>query len=250
VTDRIRRVQACLNGSRGRSEHSSVPITPAELAADAEAVLAAGAESVHLHPRDPDGAESLLAEHVAAAISAVRAACPGVNAGVSTGLWIASGDAAARLRLVADWAGLNGGRRPDFASVNLSEPGAAGLLGVLDAAGIGAEAGVSSVPDARAAAAVSQGGWLRILIEIPDMPAHAARETAGQVLADLDNSGVNAPRLLHGEGNSCWPLVELAGELGLPTRIGLEDTLLDPAGRLAAGNAELLEEALRRWTAR
>jgi uncharacterized protein (DUF849 family) len=249
VTTRIRRIQACLNGSRGRAEHPSVPVTPAELAADAVAVLAAGAEAVHLHPRGPDGTESMLAEHVGAAITAVRSACPGVNVGVTTGLWIASGDEAARLRLVSDWAGLPGGSRPDFASVNLSEPGAAGLIAVLGAAGIGAEAGVWSVSDAQAAASVSPGGWLRILIEIPDMPAGAAREAAGQVIAELDQNGIDAPRLLHGESKSCWPLVELAGELGLPTRIGLEDTLEDPAGYLAAGNAELLEEALSRWTA-
>ena len=58
-----------------------------------------------------------------------------------------------------------------------------------------------------------------------------------------------APRLLHGEEDSCWPLVRRAGELRLATRIGLEDTLTGPDGRLAGGNAELVRLALSTWTA-
>src|ERR1700722_10669076 len=46
-------IQACLNGSTTRAEHPAVPLTPAELAAEARASAAAGAGSVHLHPRDP-----------------------------------------------------------------------------------------------------------------------------------------------------------------------------------------------------
>jgi uncharacterized protein (DUF849 family) len=69
-----------------------VPITPAELARSAAAAVAAGAEALHLHPRDADGRESLAAADVGAAVAAVRAACPGTQAGVSTGLWITGGD--------------------------------------------------------------------------------------------------------------------------------------------------------------
>lgn len=250
VADRIVRIKACLNGGRRRTEHPAVPISPAELAREAVAAVAAGAEAVHLHPRDRGGAESLAADEVAAAVAAVRRACPGTPVGVSTGLWITGGNAAARRALVAGWAGLPPAVRPDFASVNLSEPGTAGLLGALAAAGVAAEAGVWSAADARTAASVSPGtGWLRILVEVIGAPAAGAAAAAEEILRQLDRSRVTAPRLLHGEQAACWPLVRQAGRLRLPTRIGLEDTTTGPDGQAVSGNAELVRLALAAWTA-
>src|ERR1700684_2255258 len=112
----IRRLKACLNGKRTQADNPAVPVTPAELARDAAAVVAAGAEAVHLHARGPDGAESVRADDVGAAVAAVRAACPGTPVGVSTGLWITRGDAAARHGGVAGWAGPGGARTADIGS--------------------------------------------------------------------------------------------------------------------------------------
>src|SRR5262245_6267274 len=78
---RIERMKVCLNGGRGRADHPAVPLTPAELAASAVAAVAAGATAVHLHPRRADGGESLLPSHVAAAVTAVRQACPATPVG-------------------------------------------------------------------------------------------------------------------------------------------------------------------------
>jgi uncharacterized protein (DUF849 family) len=55
------RVKACLNGARTPEEHPGVPLSPAELAADAKAVRKAGAFAVHVHPRDGHGAQTLAA---------------------------------------------------------------------------------------------------------------------------------------------------------------------------------------------
>jgi uncharacterized protein (DUF849 family) len=250
MADRIERIKACLNGGRRRAEHPGVPITPAELAREAADAVAEGAEAIHLHPRDRGGAESLAAGEVAAAVAAVRRACPGTPVGVSTGLWITGGNAAARCAAVAGWAGLPSAARPDFASVNLSEPGTAGLLEALAAAGVAAEAGVWSAADARTAAAVTPDtGWLRILVEVIDAPAACAVAAAEEILRQLDRSGVTAPRLLHGEQAACWPLVRRAGQLGLPTRIGLEDTTAGPDGQAVSGNAELVRLGLAAWIA-
>ena len=46
-----------------------------------------------------------------------------------------------------------------------------------------------------------------------------------------------------------WPLIAHAGALGLPTRIGLEDTTVSPGGATVDGNAELVRLALQIWTA-
>ena len=114
-------VKACLNGKRSQAEFPAVPVTPAELARDAAAAVAAGAEAIHLHARGGDRAESVQAADVGAAVAAVRAACPGTPVGVSTGLWITRGDAAARQAAVAGWRDLAAAARPDFVSVNVSE---------------------------------------------------------------------------------------------------------------------------------
>jgi uncharacterized protein (DUF849 family) len=97
----IRRIKVCLNGGRHRHEHPAVPLTPGESAVFAAAAVAAGAEAVHLHPRDTAGNESLSPGAVGPTVRAVRR----------------------------------------FASVNVSEPGWADLAEILHRAGIAVEAG-------------------------------------------------------------------------------------------------------------
>ena len=247
MTDQLRRVKGCLNGGRSKAEHTAVPVTPAELAAEAAAAVKAGAEALHVHPRGSNTAESVLPDDVGVAVAAVRGTCPGIAVGVSTGLWI-TGDRAARQAAVVGWRDLPAMSRPDFASVNLSEPGAEALVDALDAAGIDAEAGVWSGADARAVSRISPArGWLRVLVEIIGAAAVDATAHADRIMRQLDASGVSVPRLLHGEGQTCWPLIRHAGCLGLATRIGLEDTLTGPDGALISGNAELISLALAAW---
>jgi uncharacterized protein (DUF849 family) len=250
MSDPVVRMKACLNGRRSRTDHPAVPVTPAELAASAAEAVAAGAEAVHLHTRGADGRESLRAADVAAAVTAVRQACPGIPVGVSTGVWITGGDPAARHAAVASWASLGADERPDFASVNVSEPGARQTAAALAAAGIAAEAGVWSVADTAALApAQPDTGWMRIMLEVIGVPAAGAVAAADEILASLDTLGVTAPWLLHGEDQTCWPLIARAGALGLPARIGLEDTTRGPDGAPVSGNAELTSLAIAIWTA-
>ena len=88
-----------------------------------------------MHPKTADGVDSLLPEHVDAAVSAVRHAAPGLPLGVTTGFW-ALPDADARLRAVDGWTVL-----PDFASVNWHEPGSEDLARLLLSKGLGVEVG-------------------------------------------------------------------------------------------------------------
>jgi uncharacterized protein (DUF849 family) len=247
VPDRVRRIKVCLNGRRDPADHPAVPVTATQLAAAAAAAVSAGAEAVHIHPRGINGRESLRAADVGAAVAAIRTVSTRVPVGVTTGLWVADGDVVARRDDIADWADLLPQQRPDFASVNLSEPGWQELIAILDEAGIAAEAGVSSVADADAVAS-ADSQWLRILVEVADVPAMVATERADEILARLGSAGVTAPVLLHGEEQSCWPLVSHAGRLGLATRIGLEDVLAGPQGQQVGDNAELVRLALVEWT--
>jgi len=96
-------VKACINGARTPDAHPNLPVSPEQLAAAALAAHQAGAKAVHMHPKSADGFDSLLPQHVDAAVSAVRHAAPGLPLGVTTGFW-ALPDAEARLRAVDGWA--------------------------------------------------------------------------------------------------------------------------------------------------
>ncbi|MFI5909213.1 3-keto-5-aminohexanoate cleavage protein [Dactylosporangium sp. NPDC051541] len=237
----IARIKVALNGGRAVGAHAALPCTPDELGSAAQGAVAAGAEAVHLHARDSEGRESLAAEDIGAAVAAVRRNCPATPVGVSTGLWITGKDVGARQEAVAGWAGLSRYQRPDFASVNVSEPGFTALAATLAELGIAVEAGVWTLDDAGALSIA--GGVQRVLVEIM-----GPGDDPLAILRRLDEVGVHGERLLHGEGERCWELVALAGRLGLPTRIGLEDTLTGPDGEPVADNAELVRLALSVWS--
>ncbi|QJC52663.1 hypothetical protein HGI30_14555 [Paenibacillus albicereus] len=229
-------LQACLNGARSPGSHPALPLSPEELAADAAEAIRAGASSLHLHPRGADGKETLAAAAVADALAAVRRAAPDGPAGVSTGAWIVP-DIRERLACIASCTVL-----PDFVSVNWHEEGAELVAAACLERGIGIEAGLFH-PAALQAWATWRGAasCLRALVELPDgLDEDATAAKAKRMLADLDQTGLGVPVLLHGEGSSCWPALRLAASRGLGTRIGLEDTLRLPDGSPASGNRELV----------
>ncbi|GGM36206.1 hypothetical protein GCM10012275_04280 [Longimycelium tulufanense] len=235
-------LQLCPNGGRGPDEHPAVPSTPDRLAAEVAAVTSLGVTSTHLHPRLAGGPETMDPDEVGAAVAAVRAAAPGVEVGVTTGAWVEP-DPTRRVAHVLRWGAL-GTARPDVASVNVHEDGWLEVLQALTAVGIGVELGVWSPADAaRARAAGVPDEVRRILVEAqPAEPGRAVAE-AGRILAELGEPAV--PVLLHGEGEGCWAVLVEAGRRGLATRIGLEDTLQLPDGRVATSNAELVATARR-----
>jgi uncharacterized protein (DUF849 family) len=155
-------LQACLNGGRTRDEHPAVPVTAAELAADARRAVEAGADELHVHPRAADGREALEPEYVAAVVSEIRESCPGVPLGLTTALWTAGGEAERRLRLVSAWEEL-----PDYVSANVGEPGFAELCELVTKRGVGIEAGIWT-PGEAAALARSEVDCLRLLVEPAD----------------------------------------------------------------------------------
>lgn len=242
---RHRILQVCPNGARTRAEHPHLPVLPAELAAAAKAAVAAGAEDIHLHPKDRDGTDTLAAPHVAAALTAVRAAVPGIPVGVTTGAW-ATPDPERRAALVRAWTVL-----PDHASVNWHEDGADLVADALLERGIGIEAGLYSGTDAvrRFLAWRSAHRVMRLLAEVTDTDPHTAPATAAALLTELRNADMPVPVLLHGEDGSAWPVLRLAAVEGLSARIGLEDTLRLPDTTVASDNAELIRCA-REFTGR
>jgi uncharacterized protein (DUF849 family) len=229
-------LQAALNGPWTKADHHAVPISAQELARDAAACVAAGAKAIHLHPRDPDGIERLDAEIVDHVAATVRDAC-GVPVGVSTGAWIEP-DVQRRTELVRAWSS------PDYASVNVSEDGAEQIMRALLDAGVGIEAGVWTVEDARRLADWGLGGRItRVLVEPVDVDPRDAVARVDDIHQALDRAGIAAPRLQHGDGDATWVLIDDAVRKGLDTRVGLEDTQYDPDGERVASNEALVRRA-------
>jgi uncharacterized protein (DUF849 family) len=231
-------LQACLNGGLPKSRHPNLPITPAELAADALSVRQAGAHELHIHVRNSAGVETLDPAAVAATLNAVRGAVPGMAVGISTGAWIAPGGRA-RHRDIEAWSIL-----PDYCSVNLNEEEAIEVIDLLYSRGIGIEAGIWDQRDAqRFVGAVSLDRCLRVLVEMTSNDEGEALSEASRVLDVLSKAGCELPVLLHGEAGSMWPCLREAARLGHSARVGLEDGLQLPDGSLARSNAELVEAA-------
>ena len=231
-------VQACLNGARPAGYHLALPVTPEAIARDAAACVAAGAAELHIHPRGPDGRESLAPAVIDAAVLAVRGACPGTLIGVSTGAWIER-DADRALACIAGWREL-----PDHASVNFSEPAAPAVIERLLRLGIGVEAGLASVADAERLVSLGLGPRaLRILIEIAEQDEAEALAVAVGIRAVLARADLRPPVLLHGFDATVWRFVELAAQERLSTRVGLEDGCLLKDGMLTPDNAALVAAA-------
>jgi uncharacterized protein (DUF849 family) len=232
-------VQCPLNGGRTHNEHPAVPTTASELAAAAADAAAAGARSFHVHPRDADGAESLRPADVTACVRAVRVACPGIPVGTTTNVWgVEHGPE--RLELVSSW---DHATLPDFCSVNLEEVDAIALMELLLDRNVGIEAGLWQRQDAeRLLASGLAERCLRILVEpITEDPAEALARVVEveEALGDLP-----VPQLHHGDGAATWAVIARAIPDGRDIRIGLEDALTLPDGRVARDNAELVAAAI------
>jgi uncharacterized protein (DUF849 family) len=224
-------LKACLNGDRTRAEHPAVPLSPAELAADAIAVRKAGAFAVHVHPRDARGAQTLDAHACDAAVAAVRAGAPGLPVGLSTSETI-DPDPFARAAAVRSWR-----ERPDFVSVSLSESGWVGIVRAALHAGIGVEAGLATPADAvELARSAFTHQIVRVLVEVDGGVQEA------QAVARLIPEGL--PQLWHGYGERTWEILAACRGTGVDVRVGLEDVLALPDGRIAADNAELVTAAI------
>ncbi|MFI6809535.1 3-keto-5-aminohexanoate cleavage protein [Streptomyces luteogriseus] len=236
-------MQVCLNGSRTAADGVAVPLTPESMAESAAEAVAAGATDIHVHPKTPCGQDTLSPRVLAPVLSSIRARVP-VPVGVTTGAWAEPGPAA-RLKRIRDWTVL-----PDHASVNWHEPGAEETAALLMELGVGVEAGIWSGTDGAERFAVSPLGpkVLRVLAEVTDTDAPTAAASA-RVLLSAIGTAHGRPVLLHGEDGGAWPVLRLAGRLGLATRIGLEDVLVLPDGQRAGSNAQLVAAGLAEYGA-
>lgn len=255
-----------LTGVLTNPQQHPVPVTPAQMAAEARDAYNAGASIMHVHLRnqapgfghlpswDPDVAEAVC--------SAIRAACPGVVINLSTGVIgkDISGPAACLRRV-----------RPEAAACN------AGTLNYLKLKADGQWAWPPMVfdnPVAKIEAFLAVMNELHIHPEFECFDVGIVRSVGMYLQAGLF-SGVPELNFVMGvaSGMPCdadllallpkyappgavwqstligraeiWPVHQKTAELGGMLRTGLEDTFYLPDGSKAGGNGVLIEALAR-----
>ena len=233
--DHLPFLQAALNGDR---VHPATPHSPDEIAAEAKAAVAAGAQSVHLHPYGLDGRQTLDAAVCAETIRRVRQACPRTTISLTTSADVVE-DPVERLRLIAAWTVL-----PDLVTANQGEEGILEVCELLVSRGVGIEAGLLSLDDARqfVAAGVS-ARCVRAMVEPLDPDPADAVAHAAAIENTLREAGIALEQVHHGDGIASWAVNERAIRYGHGIRTGLEDTPVLPDGSQAQGNGDLVAAA-------
>src|SRR3954447_25927901 len=145
-------LQAALNGDR---VHPGAPRTPAAIAKAALAAVEASAQSVHVHAFDDCGRETLEGAACAKVLRAIRDLCPKTPISLTTSAAIVA-DSRERFKIVEAWEEM-----PDLVTANQGETGIVELSELLLSRGVGIEAGLLSIEDARALVASGLAGRCR-----------------------------------------------------------------------------------------
>ncbi len=246
-------INVCLTGMVStRALNPHVPMTPAEIASDAEACVALGASMVHVHARDEQEAPDWRRQGYQAILDAVRGAVPDVILCVST-----SG------RLVADlgkrMAGLGCEPPPEMGSLTLGSLNflrdvalnslgtVAALAEAMQARGVRPELEIFDAGMARTAARLVAEGTLR-----PPLYANLFLGNVATAAADpFDLAAI----LHHLPAGTIWSAAGIgrdqltANALGIlfgdGVRVGLEDNLYLDQHRTPATNPALVERVVR-----
>ena len=230
-------LQAALNGNR---IHPAAPRTPTAIAEAARASVDAGAQSVHVHAFDAAGRETLEGAACARVLGAIRALCPDTPISLTTSAAIVR-DPRKRFSLIEAWDAM-----PDLVTANQGEPGIVELCELLLSRGVGIEAGLLSLEDARAF--VRSGLAVRcrrVLLEPLDAHPDAAVQHAARMEDVVMTAGITLEQVHHGDGIACWAVNQRGLVRGHGIRTGLEDVTQLPDGRQARDNAELVTAAAR-----
>jgi uncharacterized protein (DUF849 family) len=230
-------LQAALNGDR---IHPAAPRNPAAIAEAARAAVDAGAQSVHVHAFDDAGRETLDGPACANVLRAIRMGCPGTPISLTTSAAIV-GDPGERFRIVEAWEEM-----PDLVTANQGEPGIVELCELLLSRGVGIEAGLLSIEDARAFVLSGLADRCRrVLIEPLDADPDTAVQHAARMEDIVVSAGITLEQVHHGYGIACWAVNRRGLERGHGIRTGLEDITLLPDGSQARDNADLVAAAVR-----
>jgi 3-keto-5-aminohexanoate cleavage enzyme len=239
-----------------------VPVTPAQMAAQARDAFNAGASIMHVHLRDQaEGMGHMPSwdpEVAAAVCDAIRAACPGVIINLTTGVVgkDISGPVACIRRVRPEVAACNAGSlnylkiKDDgqwaWPPMLFDNPVAKvqAMLDVMNECGTHPEFECFDVGIVRSVAMFAKAGMIRGTPEVNFvMGVASGMPCDADLLALLPKwmpQGAVWQTTLIGRAE-IWPVHQRTAELGGMLRTGLEDTFYLPGGERASGNGPLIE---------
>ena len=239
-----------------------VPVTPAQMAAEAKAAFSAGATIMHVHVRQQEDGRGHLPswdpEVAALVVDAIRGACPGVVINLSTGVVGAdiSGPAACIRRVRPELAACNAG---SLNYLKIKEDGrwawppmvfdnpvskVQAYLDVMRETGTAPELECFDVGIVRSVGMYLKAGMLTAPVEYNFVMGVASGMPADADLLALllrfTEPGSRWQATVIGR-QDIWPVHQRAAELGGMMRTGLEDTFYLPSGERARGNGDLID---------
>ena len=259
-------VTCALTGVLTNPKQHPVPVTPAQMAAEARAAFNAGASVMHVHLRrqedgmghlpswDPDVAEAVVA--------AIREACPGVIINMSTGVVgpDVAGPLACLRRVQPEVAACNAG---SLNYLKIKDDGSWAwppmmfdnpvekvqqFLAVMAECGIHPEFECFDVGILRSVSMYLKAGMFSGVPEVNFvMGVASGMPCDADLLALLPRyapPGAVWQATLIGRAE-IWPVHQKAADLGGNLRTGLEDTFYLPGGERASGNGPLIEALAR-----
>ena len=254
-------ITCALTGVLTDPKQHPVPVTPAQMAAEALSAFNAGASIMHVHLRMQDEGfghmPSWDPEVAASVCDAIRAACPGVIINLTTGVIgkDISGPAACIRRVKPEIAACNAGTLnylkikddgqwawPPMVFDN-PVPKVQAFLDVMAEVGTKPEFECFDVGIVRSVGMFQKAGMVKeaeynlVMGVASGMPADA---DLLPLLLRYMTPGATWQTTLIGRAE-IWPVHQRTAELGGMLRTGLEDTFYLPGGERARGNGELIE---------
>jgi 3-keto-5-aminohexanoate cleavage enzyme len=269
-------IEAALNGGRDRSENEAVPYTASELAAEARRCADEGATVFHVHARADDGDWTVDPARYAEVLRELREAVPHGLVSITSirpeGIRVEeilnllrklAGDPATKSDMISvnlghivvwELVASGSGRRRTTHYPNAYED-IARLLAACTAHGFRPELGVMDLGFVANAVTLRDDGVLPkqpwFLIELDSPSYDSGVQVAPSTVANYD--ALAAPLrqhfpvarwAAHGQGVGGYAVIERAMANGGHVRVGFEDAVHLPDGRLARSNAELVRWAI------
>jgi 3-keto-5-aminohexanoate cleavage enzyme len=239
-----------------------VPVTPAQMAAEARDAFNAGASIMHVHLRAQEAGQGHLPswdpDVADAVVGAIRAACPGVIVNLTTGVIgkDVSGPLACIRRVHPEIAACNAGSLnylklrsdgqwawPPMVFDN-PVPKVQQFLDVMAECGVHPEFECFDVGIVRSVGMYIDAGMLRPGMGTPEynfvMGVASGMPCDADLLPRWVRPGSVWQTTLIGRGE-IWPVHQRTAELGGMLRTGLEDTFYLPGNARASGNGVLIE---------
>jgi len=251
-----------------RDQCPAIPYTPAEYAAEARRIVDEGGTMIHIHARKPDGTPSYEVEDFAAITEAIRAEVgDAVIVNFSTGtigvpvakrieyLRACRPEVAALNMGSMNYAKYSRSRRAFVFKMVFANPfeEIVELLEAMNQLGIKPEHECFDVGHVGSLAPLIHMGVLRTPLHVDCVMGVVGGipPSARNLAAMVENIPANPPgeQPSHwgviGISRDQWTLVSAALTLGGSIRVGLEDNLYLPDGRMARSNGELIAKARR-----